>query len=360
MNKKFALCIAAVLVLAGVGYWHWSASSAVKSRSAAVEGRVASAKVAVSGVVKDVYVRPGDIVAKDQPVLVLDSSGYESRLAQERAALAEIAASLPPSLLVASPTAPPPPPGKPLEALRKEEEDARHRVELAAHEYAAANLAFSRQDARTDSHTKPGSGRQATLIARDEAALALQVAKSAYEKASYARAQKESQGSIDLKNGVIPAALAARIAEYQARISRVRLAEQDLADTLVLAPEAGRVLLVAAGKGDSLNPGDAPVSVAPETTDTVWVTAFFTLADAKKLAPGQECEVVLEGESVSVPGRIGRIMSGAGGEKELAVRIILDKDGVPESFMPGRAVAVTVRTGGSTFLDTITEKITGN
>lgn len=360
MNKKLAFCIAAVLVLAGAGYWHWSASGVVTAQSASVEGGIVSAEVSVPGVVKDVYVSAGDIVVKDQPLLALESSGYEARLARERAALAEVAASLPPSLLVASPTAPPAPPGKPLEALRTEEEDARRRAEIAAHEYAAANIAFSRLDARSAGHSQPDPGRQAALVARDEAALALQAAKAAHEKASYARAQKEAKDKVERMNGAVPAALAARIAEYRARISRVRLAEQDIANTLVLAPETGRVLLVAAGKGDSLSPGDAPVAVAPEKTDNIWVTAFFALPDAEKLVPGQECEVTLEGQSVSAAGRIGRIMPGEGEEKELAVRVILDKDGLPESFTPGRSVSVSVRTGGKSFLSAIKKSITKN
>lgn len=362
MNRKFAVfSLFTVAALAVGGYWYLNGSGKIAAQSAALESRVATAAVAVTGVVKDVYVATGESVTRDQPLLALDPAGYEARLARERTLLAEIASTLPSNLLVQSPNAPRTSSGKPLSALRTEEEDARRRVEAAAHEYAAANLAFSRLNAKSSDYTKPDPARQAALISRDEAARTLQAAKDVHEKVSYARAQKEAQDKLDKMNGPIPAALAARIAEYQAQVSRVRLAEQDLAATILPAPESGKVTLVAVLPGDSVAPGDVPVAVMPETVDEVWATAFFDEPEGKSIAVGQECVVSVEGDSVK--GAVARILpapSAEDAEKRLAVRVVLDQDGLPESFAPGRSASVVVLTGKGNFLDSFLEKITKN
>lgn len=351
MSRKTAvIAVVALAVLAGAGYWYWKTPDRVSSISASVEGRYAIVGITVPGVVKEVYVRVGEFVAQAQPLLTLDPSVYQKQLAWERMQLAELASQLPPSMLVPSPrgnalvT-----PGKPLAALRTEEEEARRAVEVAAHECASANLALSHIDVTAPAgYTQPDPRRQAALIARDEAAIALQKARENHEKASYARAQKEARDKLDTLNGPVSATVAARFAEYQARISRVQLAEQALAEAVILAPESGRVVHTAQ-PGTRVAPGDAPVSILPEKRGEWWVAAFFKKADAESFTLGQECIVALVGGSEEpVVGSVAQVATTAlpdeEGEKILAVRVKLDQDALLGS-LPDRPAVVSVVTG---------------
>jgi multidrug efflux pump subunit AcrA (membrane-fusion protein) len=120
----------------------------VISETAHLEGGILGVSVAVPGKVGEVYIKAGDRVVEGQPLFALDKSGYEMQLARERIKLAEIASVIPGNVLVPSPMAAQSPvPGKPLAALRVDEDEARKSVEVAAHVLAAANIAFSRFDA---------------------------------------------------------------------------------------------------------------------------------------------------------------------------------------------------------------------
>ena len=361
MNKKIlGFAVAALVVLGGATYWYLQAPGGISSVKATVEGRLAFVSVSVPGTVKDIYVRAGDPVVRDQPLLALDATGHEAQLAHERARLAELASQLPPNMRVPSPVAARPvTPGKPLAALRQEEDAARKAVEAAAQEYASANFAFARRQAATDL-AKPDSGRQHAQVARDEAARALELAKSAFERASYARAQREAQDKQDKANGTVSAALAARIAEYQAQISRVRLAEQSLAATVVVAPEAGRVLVQTARAGAVLNAGDMPVAILPDDSSDMRILAFFAKEDAGELTPGRECSVLAEGGKTAVSAKIDAIQPPANGEKNVAVRVILDQDALAAGLRPEDEVTVVVETGRPAFMDFFLSKIKKN
>lgn len=350
MNKKLLwFAVAALIALGWAGYRYWQTSGGVSSVKAVVEGHLVFAGASVPGTVKEVYVKAGDSVARDQPLLALDPSGYEARLARERTQLAEAAAQLPPDLKVPSPRAAQRVvPGKPLAALRQEEDSARMAVEAAAQEYAAANLALSRLQATADL-ASPSPDRQRALIARDEAARTLQRAKISFEQASYARAQREAQDKTDRANGTVSAALAARMAEYQARLSLVRLAEENLAATVVTAPESGRILAQTARPNGVLAAGDMPVTILPDDSGEMRVLAFFAREAADALTPGRECSVLADGGKTPLPATIDGVQPAPDGEKNVAVRVILDQDALAAGLLPGNEVTVLVRTGGPAF-----------
>lgn len=333
--KNVTIAIIILLLAAGGGYWYWCTPERLKSVSAVVERRPVKVAAAVSGSVSEVHVRAGNAVVQGQLLLGLDHAGYEAALARERARLAELAALLPPDARVPSPLGPGEPRGdKPLAALRIEEEEARKAVDVAAHVHAAASLALSRQQ-------KPGVERQKALILRDEAAMALQKAKDAFEQASYARARREAQEKA-ASGGTVSAALAALIAEYQAQISRVRLAEQDLAGTVILAPEDGRVVFQGALPGATVAAGDPLVFILPDNAPVSVANAVFAPKDAVRLMVGQECEILSSGGERIGAGRIGEVFPPDGPEKNVAVRVDLDQNTGLPSAMPGDAVTIVV------------------
>lgn len=351
MKKRLAYVVLAVLV-AGGAFWFWNLPDRVVSESALLEGGTLGVSVSVPGTVGEAYVKAGDKVAEGQPLFALDKSGYEMQLARERIRLAEIASAIPGNVLVPSPLAAQNPvPGKPLAALRVDEDDARKTVEAASHVLAAANIALSRFDsAKAPATERSISKRQQLLIQRDEAAIGLKNAKDAFEKTSYARAQRESLDKTLLSNKPVSAALAARIAEYQAQISRVRLAEQSLAATVVVAPEAGRIAFMAATPGVSLAAGDVPVAIVPVKTKDLWISAFFMPEYASALNVNKECFVVFPDGKEPVKGFIGAVLPPSGDEKRIAAHVILDQSEAMAASMIGRDVSVYVVTGRMFFI----------
>lgn len=318
------------------------------SSRAVVESRLVPVPVAVSGQVRETYVAAGQSVEEGQPLFALDKSGYEVRLAKERARLAEIAATLPGNLVVSSPLAVwMPQPGKPLAALRAEENEARSAVEVAAGVLASTNIALARMSSGAAEYAATDSKRQAALIARDEAALSLKRAKDAFEKASYVRAQREAQEKSALVSSTISAALAARIAEYQAQISRVRLAEQDIAATVIVAPESGRVVMQTAFPGNTVMAGDTPAAIFPDKSRGLRVTAFFPETAKDKLAQGMECEVsfAVDGGNRPLKGRIDALFPTPDMEKDIAARVILDQSDETFQVASGQEATVTVVLG---------------
>lgn len=337
--KAKLISVFIIFAAAAAGYWFWLTSGKVVAESAVVDGRLAIAVSSVSGTVNNVHARAGAVVAKGQPLFTLDSSGYEITLAEERARLAEIAASLPGNLRVPSSLgAGALPSERPLGELRAEEDEARKAVEAASQAYASASLALS----RIEGGNKSKAERQKTLIGRDEAAILLQQAKERHEAASYARARSEAAAKAAASEGVVSAAIAARVAKYQAQISRVRLAEQALAATVVHAPESGRLLSLTASPGGVVAAGEAAAAILPED-GSLFVTAFFSKKDAEKLEVGQECGIAPLGADVKfADGRIEEILPASGKDKKIAARIGIDDDEVLFPLKPGEKVSVMV------------------
>ena len=351
MNKRLAVCAVAALGILAGAVWFLRSPGTITSTDAVVEGRLVAVGLDVSGVVKEVYVCIGDAVAKDQPLLALDPLPYERQLAQERARLAEIASKLPPGVLVPSPGSSQSAPEKSLTTLRAEEDDARSRMEAAAQASAQAEITLARIRATNVDQAAPE--RQAARIARDEAAANLKKARDDFEKVSYARAQRERQDGVDKASGVVSGALASLLAEYHARISQVRLAEQSLAATVLISPESGTVFLLAAQSGRSLTAGESPVAVLPENNGDLWVFAEFIKADKDRLLPGTECEVALEGVAAPLKAKLGDPLPGQETEKTVAVRVILDQDALPDWVMPGKTASVSLGGGKGNFFDTL-------
>ena len=353
MSKKVVICGVAVLAVFAGLMWFLRSPETITSIDAVVEGRIVAVGLDVSGVVKTVHVRAGDAVAKNQPLLKLDAAAFERQLAQERTRLAEIAAQLPPKLLVPSPGSAQPALGKTLTALRGEEEAAKARVEAAAQAAAQADIAFARLNARSSATQ---SERESARIAKEEAAAGLKKARDEFEKVSYARAQRERQDSVDKSNEVVSAALAALLAQYQAQIYQVRLAERNLAATTLIAPENGTVFLLAAQPGRTVAIGDSPVAILPEKDGELWIFAEFSAEDKAILLDGTPCEVTLEGSAARMRATLDGLLPGQETEKRVAVRVTLDQQALPPDLSPGKAVSVLVSGGSGSFFDTFPGK----
>lgn len=347
--KKAAFFVLFIVAAAG-GYWYWQYSGRLISTRAEVESRLVFVAAAVPGEVRAVRVAPGDSVVRGQTLLILDNSGPMARLARERASLAEAAAALPKNMAVPSPTAwREETPGKSFAALRAEESAARAAVEVAAGVLASANITFARlESGAASAQGASAAQKQAARIARDEAAIVLDAAKEALEQASLARARREAMEKKNAPDGTVSSLVAARLAEYQARLSRVDIAERELAATTIVAPESGRIAALTASPGTVLAVGDAPVLIAPENGRGISVTAYFPATAAGKISPDQACAVVFadDAKREGFTGRVDTVLEAPEEGGEIPVRVLPDQSDVSLAAFAGRPVVVTVFTHG--------------
>lgn len=346
MNKKIIAIGCCLVALAAVaGYVLLQPEPAITSLKASVEGRTVPVVVSVPGSVKEVMATQGDRVSAGQALFRLDATTHEQSLAQERANLAAIAAMLPPQATVTSPTAPVEPEGKSLEAVREEEENAWKRMEKASAAHASASVRLALlQRRKASGAVVPQQTLAEAVEAEAHAKTILRDAKKQYEKASYARAKRELEERDTAGKGMASAALASRIATYQAQLSRVRLAEQHLAATLVTAPESGVVLFMGVKPGFAVETGDAAVTLLAGGGDSLWVSASFAAKAMPRLESGLPCTVTTA-SGMTIPGTVGAVLPSASGGKnaEASARIRLHP--VQDAPLPaiGEAVTVTVQ-----------------
>ncbi len=334
------------VILAGMaGVWWWYGSGRINAGAATVEGRTLTVAVKVPGAVQEIPVRAGDVVQRGQALLYLDAAEYDAAVADERATLAKMAASLPPQALVRHPDKNVMPDDKSLASARAEESALRKAVEVASDAQARAAVALSML-LQNPAGKKPDSSALASARQADDMArAALEKAKSDFEKASYSRAVAEAaeRGAAG-SGGQVPAGLATQIAQYNAQLARVRLAEGSRAATTVRAPLPGRVLQVAVRPGQVLEAGNAGITLLPDADDGLWVTAVFAPEQAGRLRFGQECDIVLPARgNLTLKGRITDLQPAAQGRKNATARIVFtDYAALPQGFAPGESATVTV------------------
>ena len=105
-------------------------------------------------------------------------------------------------------------------------------------------------------------------------------------------------------------------AQVEAQVARVRQAELNLANTEVLAPVNGRVIMRVVEPGQVVSPGQPLMAVIPEVKDHFYVTAAFLATQGGKnlseiIKPGQYCEISLpDAEEAEFTGRVEEILSG--------------------------------------------------
>ncbi len=341
------IAILLVLILAGMGgIWLWYSSGKIMAQSAVVDGRTLSVTAKIPGYVQEAPVNKGDMVRKGQLLFRLDRTEYEVGVAEERMMLAKIAATLPPQALVRHPDKAPPADGKTLAQARTEENTLRKALEAASDAQARASLALATLMQRPASE-RSDEALAAARRAEDAARAALEKGKSDFEKTSNQRATLEAEERrVQTPGGQVPAALAAQVAAYNAQMARVKVTEENLAATSVLAPRSGRVIEMTVRAGQTIEPGAAGVTIAPEGEDGLWITAVFTPEQAARLSPGQECDVVLPARgNLALKGRIEGISPAARGQKNAAARIVfVDYGALPQGLAPGEAATVTIFT----------------
>lgn len=278
MNAKLKqwLPIAAVVVLAGAGYFTWNAlrdhgpGDAFSSGNGRIEATEIDVATKLAGRLADVMVQEGAFVQAGQPLAKMDTATLQASRneavanhAQAQYAVATARAQV---------------------ALRESDLDAA-RQRLARSTELARDGASSQQELDDD---------RANM-------------RSAQAGVTAARAQVDSaRAAIEAAKTQVTGA-EAQVAAGQATIERI---DADLKDSVLRAPRDGRVQFLVARPGEVLGAGGRVMNMV-DLSD-VYMTFFLPEAVAGRVAMGSEARIVLDAApKLVIPARISFVSATA-------------------------------------------------
>ena len=312
------------------------ATSYQSTDNAYVRGRTTVISPQVSGYVTEVLVRDFADVKQGDPLVRIDDRIYRQRIDQAQAQVDAQAATLSNSL-----------------------QTARSRqASLAAQDAAVANaeaqLMRAQADmARVNDLVVDGS---VSLRERDQTLAALRQAQAQVQQAKAAREiARQDIRTVEVGRGGQKAGVSGAEAARS-------LAQIDLANTVIRAPETGRLSEVGVRLGQYVTAGSQLMFLVPPET---WVIANFKEAQTARMAVGQPASFTVDGlANERLTGRIERISPAAGSEfavlkadnatgnftkvpQRIAVRIRVDPgQTLSARLRPGMSVQARVDTAG--------------
>lgn len=329
-TKIVPALVLAAAVAAG-GYWWWTTRT-TQSGPLVLQGNVEVRQVnlgfKVAGRLKDLLVDEGDHVKQGQKLASLDKVYFEDSLGQLRAQRDQAAATL-----------------AKMEAGNRPEEIAQAEAAVAEREAFAANARTAIERATQLLKTNAG-----TQKAYDDALAATRQAD--------AQVQSARQALRLMKAGFRKEDIALARAQVAERNATIAIAERQLGDADLYAPNDGVVLSRAREAGAIVNAGETVFVVS--LTTPVWVRTYVSEPDLGRVKPGMTVDLRTDGPNgKSLAGRIGFISSTAEftpktvETRELRtalvyrVRIVADDpDGVLRQGMPLTATIVGDQPGG--------------
>jgi multidrug resistance efflux pump len=302
--------------------------------NAYVRGQTTVIAPQVNGYITKVLVQDFQQVRRGQPLVQIDDRIYRQRVEQARANLATQIANL----------------NNSQQSQRSSE--ASVSGQSAAVESARAQLERAQADMRRVSElTQEGS---LSLRERDQTVAALRQAEAAVRQAQAQRAiASEQVRTVVVGRGGLEAAV------ENARAA-IRLAEIDLANTVIRAPQDGQVSEIGVRLGQYATAGTQLLFLVPRQ---VWVIANFKEAQTARMAPGQKATISVDAlGGAEVTGRVQQLAPAAGNEfavirsdnatgnfvkvpQRIAVRITMDPNQrLVSRLRPGMSVEAHVDT----------------
>jgi len=323
-------CIAVVLgIVAILAAWRLPpfASAVQRTENAYVRGQTTAISPQVSGYVWKVFVQDYEVVRRGQVLVKIDDRVYRQRVEQARAVLDAQRANL----------------ANNVQSLGSK------KAAVSSADAAVRNAQAQLQRAVADQRRADDLVRDGSLSVRevDQTRAALRQAQAALAQ-SIAAGDSATQDvvSVNVNRGSLKAAVEGALAALHA-------AEIDLENTVVRAPEDGRLGDVAVRVGQYVTNGTQLVFLVPPR---LWVTANFKEAQTARMVPGQRAWFTVDAlEGAEVVGRVERIAPAAGSEftlikpdnatgnfikvaQRISVRIAVD---------PGQSLAARLRPGMS-------------
>lgn len=332
----------ALLLLAGalLALYAWDlppfARTVQVTDNAYVRGQTTVIAPQVSGYVTQVLVQDYQRVTAGQPLLKVDDRIYRQRVEQARANLAAQKASLANS------------------QQSQRSSEATVGGQEAAVASAQAQLVRAQADMRrVNELTAQGS---LSLRERDQTLAALRQAEAAVRQAQAQRSVASEQvRTVTVGRGGLQAAVASAEAA-------LRLAEIDLANTVIRAPQPGQISELGVRLGQYVTAGTQLTFLVPER---VWVVANFKEAQTARIAPGQTARLAVDAlGGTELNGHVEGLAPAAGSEfsvirpdnatgnfvkvpQRIGVRIAIDPgQALAQRLRPGMSVEARVDTRG--------------
>lgn len=339
--SPLSLAVAAALIVAGVAAvlmaWRvWPFAGHVQStENAYVRGQVTIISPQVSGYLTQVPVQDFARVKAGEVLAAIDDRIYRQHVDQARANVASAGAALANS---------------PQQAASKA---AAYGSQQAALGSAQAQLVKAQADyARVDALAKRG------FVTRSDHDAALAALRSAQAAVAQAQAARTVAGA-DVRS--VPVNREGLAAAVDAARAALKLAEIDLANTVIRAPVDGQLGEVGGRQGQYVTAGTQLMALVPHQ---LWVTANFKEAQTARIRPGQRASFRVDAlGGAKLTGVVEQLAPAAGSEfavirsdnatgnfvkipQRISVRIRIDPD-QPDAarLRPGMSVEANVEVG---------------
>ena len=279
--------LAAVIGIGVTASWWFTEGRYIESTdNAYVQGDIAVLSPRIEGDVAAIKVADNQRVRVGDPLVVLDPTDWRSRLAQATAAAAEAAAAV--------------------ETAQRQVGQQQATIEAAQ---AAIVQAQAEQARATADATRSGSlvvGGWASRQANDQAIADSRKANAAVAAAQAQKAAAEQQLAV----------LGAKVVEAKARqqnaAAAARLAENNLAYTVIRAPFDGIAGNRAAELGQHVTPASQLIAVAP-LREQLYVVANFKETQLRRMQPGMKVRLIPDIDpGAAVDGRVDSLAPATG------------------------------------------------
>jgi len=341
-TSRGVLAIMAVVAVLGVLLilWAWQiwpfSNTVVTTENSYVRGQITVLAPQVNGYVADVMVNDYDRVKAGQPLLRIDDRIYRQQLEQSRGQLQLAKANLDNARQTIAQNVATVDQRRADVFATEAERDRAQADDERVTELAERGSVSLRQRDQTRATARSGSAN----VRKAESAVRI-----ALEQVTSARVQREG--------------LAAQVATAQAQ---VRLAEINLANTVIRAPRDGQISEASVRQGQYVAAGSQLLFLVPET---LWVVANFKETQTRYVRLGQPVRFTVDalGDDV-LTGRVQRFAPATGSEfsvlrpdnasgnftkvvQRIPVRIAIDPNqSVAGRLRPGMSVITRIDTAG--------------
>ncbi|QXQ05364.1 HlyD family efflux transporter periplasmic adaptor subunit [Sphingosinicellaceae bacterium] len=306
-RKKGLIGIAAVVVLAGVGYGGWSVlvgSHYVETDNAYVGADTAQVTPMVAGQVIGVLTSDTDMVKRGDVLIRLDDSDAVIALASADAGLAKARRQFGQSAATST-------------ALTAQVQARAADIVSARAQLTATSAAFDKAKVDYDRRQKLAPNGAVSGDELTSATNALANARAMVEQARAAVAQASSQrgaasGNLAANDALIRGTTVGSAPDVLTAQARVRQAQLDLDRTVVRAPIDGVVTNRTIQVGQRIAAGTTVMRIVP--VQAAYVDANFKEGQLTKVKPGQAVKLTsdLYGSDVEYKGRVAGFSGGTG------------------------------------------------
>jgi membrane fusion protein (multidrug efflux system) len=292
-----------IVLLLGAGIWFYSRNR-VSTDDAQVDGHLVPISCRVYGTVDKVLVEDNQAVKAGETLVVVDPRDLQARLDQTKAALSQARAQV--------------------DAAKADLERAR----VAYQQASGSDLGTSKAtiDARKASMDKAKADvqRMKPLAEREEVSAQqydayrtqADVAESEWRAAQQRLSSLQHEADIrKVAVGAAEARLASALAQVdQARASQDGL-ELQVGYTRIIAPVDGVVTRKFVEVGQTIQPGQGLLTLIP--LHQSWVTANFKETQLARMKPGQEAEIKVDMNGLTLKGKVDSIAGSTGSRMSL-------------------------------------------